>query len=163
VPYSDFTLSGQGLVITTDGTIWSIGIDPREPNGYTATAFNPARALAALKSIQVGVATVDLGDYTFQSAQFDGKGPAPETTTARIATPQGSCTVSSTYVGSNTTRTGTTTTIVVAGNRELAARQITATAIEADYTTSDIVRIYCPDAQTTTNVARQLHPPTTPG
>ena len=51
------------------------------------------------------------------------------------------------------------TSHVVAGNREIAARQITVTTIEADYTSSDIVRIDCPDAKPPPiSCAKYTHP-----
>jgi hypothetical protein len=164
LPYDNFTRSGQGLVSTSDGTIWSIGIDPRESSGYTATRFNPSREIAALKAIQVGVATIELGGFTYESARFEGKGPGPETITVRLASPSatGGCVVTSTYVGSDSTRAGTPTTVISAGDNAIAARQVSATAVELDYTTSDIVRIECPDAPTTSNLLRQVDPPNPP-
>jgi hypothetical protein len=160
LPYNDFTRAGQGLVSTIDGSIWSVGIDPREDNGYTAVSFNPSREIAALKAVQVGVATVELGAFTYQGARFDGKAPGPETTTVRLLSSAGVCAVTSTYVGSDPIRTGTPTSVSIAGNKEIAARQVSATAVEIDYTTSDIVRAECPDPQTTINLLRQVHPPT---
>jgi hypothetical protein len=70
--------------------------------------------------------------------------------------------VTSTYVGSDSTRTGTPTTVSIAGNKDIAARQVSATAVEIDYTTSDVVRAECPDPQTTINLLRQVHPSSAP-
>jgi hypothetical protein len=160
LPYNDFSLSGQGLVSTSDGNIWSVGIDSRESNGYTAKSFNPARERARLETIRVGVATIERGDFTYQSARFEGRGPGPEATTVRFTGPSGACVVTSTHFGTGPPpRTGAPITIVGAGNREVPARQVTDTAVEIDYTTSDIVRVECPDALTTSSLLRQLHPP----